>query len=259
MQQNRSGFLSNIPPVTKNIIIINVLFFLATVVAERSGLDLYKYLGLHYFTSSNFNPIQFITYMFMHGDFSHIFFNMFAVFMFGVTLEQVWGSKRYLIYYFITGIGAALIQELVCGIRIHDLMGHLPAEAMDIVKKEGVKLIEQDKNYVDSMLGSLNALVNSPTVGASGSVFGILLAFGMLFPNSSIFVMFIPIPIKAKYFVIFYGLLELYLGFANHSGDNVAHFAHLGGMLFGFFLIKYWRKKDINDKDLNNDRFRFFK
>jgi membrane associated rhomboid family serine protease len=213
------------------------------MVARSSGLDLYKYLGLHFFTAGDFNPVQFITYMFMHGGFSHIFFNMFAVFMFGITLEQVWGARRFLIYYFVTGIGAALIQELVWYIELRDVL----AFSGELVSDGNITITKDEL---------LNRFI---TVGASGSVFGILLAFGMMFPNTAIYVMFIPIPVKAKYFVIFYGLLELYLGFANHSGDNVAHFAHLGGMLFGFFMIKYWRRKDINDKDLNNDRFRFFK
>lgn len=252
---NNSGFLGSIPPVTRNLIIINLLVWLATIALPKGiSESMYSFLGLHYFTSKDFNPAQLVTYMFMHGSLSHVFFNMFAVFMFGRTLEVFWGKKRFLIFYFVTGIGAALIQELVTGIRIYQVAAQLPPEAMDVVKTEGLQLLKQipAKNYSDQLLGNLNLLVNSVTVGASGAVFGILLAFGMLFPNAEIFVMFIPIPIKAKYFVIAYGVLELFMGIANYSGDNVAHFAHLGGMLFGFFLIKYWRKKDINDRDLNN-------
>ena len=255
MYQNNSGFLNSIPPITKNLIIINLLMWFATI-ALPSGISEYmeRYLGLHYFMSAEFNPAQLVTYMFMHGSFTHVFFNMFAVFMFGRTLELLWGKKRFLIFYFVTGIGAGLIQELVTGIRVYQLVAQLPPEAMGLVKTEGLQLLKNfpPKNYTDEMLGGLNLLVNSTTVGASGSVFGILLAFGMLFPNVPLFIMFIPIPVKAKYFVILYGVMELYLGIANHSGDNVAHFAHLGGMLFGFFLIRYWRKKDINDRDLNN-------
>lgn len=250
MYQNRSGFLDSIPPITKNLIIVNALFWFASIALP---FDLNKYLGLYYFSSKEFNPAQFISYMFMHGSFSHVFFNMFAVFMFGRTLEMVWGAKRYLIFYVITGLGAALTQELVCAVRIHQVVSQVPLEAFDIIKNEGRALLEQGKNYADPAMGELNLLFNTPTVGASGAVFGLLLAFGMLFPNAEIFVMFIPIPVKAKYFVILYGIVELYFGIANYSGDNVAHFAHLGGMLFGFFLIRYWRKKDINDRDLNNN------
>ncbi len=243
--QRNSGFLGRIPPITKNLIIINALVYFASIVTPNIGIDLYKYLGLHYFTASDFNPAQFITYMFMHGSFSHIFFNMFAVFMFGSTLEQYWGAKRYLIFYFVAGVGAGLIQELAWYIDLREILS----------LSEGT-MINVGAGQVIAKEVLLNKVI---TVGASGSIFGLLLAFGMLFPNSSIYVMFIPIPIKAKYFVIFYGLVELFLGVANFSGDNVAHFAHLGGMLFGFFLIKYWKKKDINDRDLNNDQFRYFK
>ena len=252
MFQSRSGFLNSIPPVTKNLIIINLLIWFASY-SNVLPIDLNRYLGLHYFTSEAFNPIQLVSYMFMHGSFSHVFFNMFAVFMFGRTLEMIWGQKRYLIFYFVTGIGAALIQELVCGIRIYQITAQLPPEAVELVKNEGLSILSQGKNYTDSLMGNLNLSINTPTVGASGAVFGILLAFGMLFPNAPLYLMFIPIPIKAKYFVVLYGFAELFLGVANYSGDNIAHFAHLGGMLFGFFMIRYWRKKDINDRDLNNN------
>ncbi|MCD7973795.1 MAG: rhomboid family intramembrane serine protease [Candidatus Azobacteroides sp.] len=252
MYQNRSGFLGSIPPVTRNLIIINLLVWFATVALPNNLVNsLYQYLGLHYFASEYFNPAQLVTYMFMHGNFSHVFFNMFAVFMFGRTLELVWGPKCFLIFYFITGIGAGLIQELVCGIRIYQFTGEFAPDLVSFVTNKGA---DMSMNQIKDLAG----LVNSLTVGASGAVFGILLAFGMLFPNAELFLIFIPIPIKAKYFVVLYGLAELYFGIANYGGDNVAHFAHLGGMLFGYFMIKYWRKKDINDRDLNNNG-RFFR
>ena len=157
----------------------------------------------------------------------HVFFNMFSVYMFGRTLEMVWGSKRFLTYYMITGFGAGLIQELTWYISFHN-------EIAQIVSVHGW---EQTRM-------ALNGII---TIGASGAVFGILLAFGMLFPNLPLYIMFIPIPVKAKYFVIFYGAVELFFGISNFSGDNIAHFAHLGGMLFGYIVIKYWRKKGIGN------------
>ena len=225
MFQSRQGFFSSIPPVTKNLIIINLLFWLAEIVLPRVGIDLVKYLGLHYFAASDFNAVQLVTYMFMHdpGSFGHVFFNMFSVFMFGRTLEMVWGSKRFLIYYLTTGIGAGLVQEVTWFFSLRDAI---------------------DATIVQAGWETTRTLLNNViTIGASGAVFGILLAFGMLFPNAELFIMFIPIPVKAKYFVIFYGIVELFLGVGNFSGDNIAHFAHLGGMLFGFFLIRYWKKK----------------
>ena len=187
--------------------------------------DLNKYLGLHFFLASDFNPAQLITYMFMHGGWGHLFFNMFAVFMFGRTLETVWGPRRFLFYYIACGIGAGLIQELVQFIELQPLLSD-----------------ETIKTYLGSM--PLSDFLNRfNTVGASGLVYAILLGFGMLFPNSPLFIFPFPFPIKAKYFVTGYALLELYSGFANNPHDNIAHFAHLGGMIFGFILIMYWKKK----------------
>lgn len=229
MFQSRQGFFSSIPPVTKNLIIINLLFWLAEIVLPRVGIDLVKYLGLHYFAASDFNAVQLVTYMFMHdpGSFGHVFFNMFSVFMFGRTLEMVWGSKRFLIYYLTTGIGAGLVQEVTWFFSLRDAI---------------------DATIVQAGWETTRTLLNNViTIGASGAVFGILLAFGMLFPNAELFIMFIPIPVKAKYFVIFYGIVELFLGVGNFSGDNIAHFAHLGCMLFGFFLIRYWKKKGFGN------------
>lgn len=231
----------NIPPVVKNILIINLLVFLGTEFLAQQGINVTQYLALHYFTSTNFYPHQLITYMFMHGSISHIFFNMFAVWMFGKVLEQVWGAKRFLIYYMATGVGAGLIQLLVAYIRLMPLNDLVTPEQMDYIITNGYELLQTNKNYSDPVSGQLNILINVSTVGASGAVFGILLAFGMLFPNTELMLLFPPIPIKAKWFVIFYGIFELYAGFANNPNDNVAHFAHLGGMLFGFILIKYWK------------------
>lgn len=221
------------PPVTKNIIIINILFYLGDLVATKYGINLSQYLGLHLFIAGDFNLAQLFTYMFMHGGFQHLLFNMFAVWMFGRVLEQVWGGSRFLFYYIACGVGAGAIQELVQYINYAvELSAY---EHVDI----GTRIIPMAE-YLNRMI----------TVGASGSVFAILLAFGMLFPNQELFIIPIPIPIKAKYFVIGYALIELYLGLSNNPSDNIAHFAHLGGMIFGFFIIMYWRKT-------GNGRYRY--
>jgi membrane associated rhomboid family serine protease len=179
--------------------------------------------------------------MFMHGGITHIFFNMFALYMFGRVLESVWGGKRFLIYYLVTGLGAAVLHSFVNFIEYQSVVSKLSPDQVAYVKETGYQIYTEGKNFTDPLLGKLNMILNTPTVGASGAVFGVLLAFGMLFPNTQLMLLFPPIPIKAKYFVIGYGILELYLGFSQ-PGSNVAHFAHLGGMLFGYFMIKYWNK-----------------
>jgi membrane associated rhomboid family serine protease len=236
--------LKNIPPVVKNLLIINGLFYLATIMLKSQGIDLADYLGLHYWKSEGFRPHQLVTYIFMHSsrDFTHVLFNMFAVYMFGKVLEGVWGSKRFLIYYMITGVGAGIIQLLVAHIRLIPMLAEIPPEGIEIIMTEGYGALLEGKNFYDPLMAQANGLINSVTVGASGAVFGILLAFGMLFPNTELMLLFPPIPIKAKWFVLGYGAIELYSGFANNANDNVAHFAHLGGMLFGFILIQMWKK-----------------
>lgn len=236
--------MNNIPTVTKNLLIINVLMYLATVVAEQRGVNLSAYLGLHLVTSENFNLAQLVTYMFMHAGFSHLFFNMFAVWMFGRILEQVWGPKKFLVYYLVCGVGAGVIQQVVTGIHCYFALQDVPADLVQLLQTEGAEAMRQGKNYVDATLGGYNAMLNAPTVGASGAVYAILLGFGMIFPNQEMFVFPLPMPIKAKYFVMGYAAIELWSGLANNPADNVAHFAHLGGMIFGLLLILYWRKKN---------------
>ena len=221
--------MNNLPTVTKNLLIINVLcFFGAFVAEERFGLNLNDILGLHFFMASDFKLFQLVTYMFMHADMYHIFFNMFAVWMFGRTLEMVMGPKRFLIYYMVCGIGAGVVQEVV----------QYAEYAMTLSHYSGV----DTGLSVIPMAEYLNMMT---TVGASGAVYGILLAFGMLFPNTHMFVFPIPFPIKAKFFVMGYAVIELLSGLGT-SSDGIAHFAHLGGMIFGFFLILYWRKNKNN-------------
>lgn len=247
MNNYRPQRFSNLPPVIKNLMIINVLFFIATWIAESAfRIHLSDILGLHYPGSPMFKPLQLVTYMFMHGGFTHIFFNMFALWMFGNVLENIWGPKRFLIYYFVTGFGAGLIHLLVTYLRINSIIGELDPQLVSQVYKEGYEVLARGMNYTHEGAAKLNELLNTPTVGASGSVFGVLLAFGMMFPNSLIYLYF-AIPVKAKWLVIGYGAIELYSGVMSQSGDNVAHFAHLGGMLFGFVLIKYWQRNKPSD------------
>jgi len=246
MSYSGRSVFQNMPTVVKNLIIINVIMLLVTFVFKGAmHVDLTRKLGLFYFESSNFRPYQLISHIFMHGGLTHLFFNMFALFIFGRVLEQVWGSKRFFIYYFFTGLGAAALHSFVNFIEIKAAMSNLTPEQIALVKSEGVAVFEMGKNYADQGMAALNIMLNIPTVGASGAVFGLLLAFGMYFPNTELMIMFIPYPIKAKYFVIGYGVIELFLGFSKLN-SGVAHFAHLGGMLFGFILIKIWKKQRTN-------------
>ena len=237
----RPSSFRHLPEVVKNLLIINGLFFLATITLDSMGFDMYLFFGLHQFQSPDFMPHQLITHLFMHGNFTHLFFNMFALWMFGKVLENVWGGKRFLIYYMITGLGAAAIHLGVSQYEIMSLQAQISSNDLNTILNEGGNILTGGQNYTNPIMGKLNLLIHTPTVGASGAVFGVLLAFGMLFPNALLYI-YLAIPIKAKYFVILYGLLELYAGISNNPADNVAHFAHLGGMIFGFLLIKYWRK-----------------
>lgn len=227
--------MREIPVVTKNLIAINVLMFLALLAFERSGIDLNNLLGLHLFLAPDFRPYQLVTYMFMHGGFTHILFNMYALWVFGSVLERVWGPSRFLLYYIVVGVGAGLVQEAV------QYLYYATTLAQYMQVNLGGGLIVPMAEYLNLWT----------TVGASGAVYGILLAFAMTFPNESLFVIPFPFPIKAKYFVLIFGAVELFTGLSNNAGDNVAHFAHLGGMIFGLFMILYWRKKGKIDGPYN--------
>jgi membrane associated rhomboid family serine protease len=230
-----------IPVVVKNLIIVNVLMLLITFVLERMGIDLYTYLGLYFPLSEKFRLHQIFTHMFMHGNLTHLFFNMFALYMFGRVLESVWGPKRFLTFYLVTGLGAVVLHSAVNFIEYYHVTSQLLPDQIANVKEVGYDIWGTNQVFKEPLMNKLNQILNIPTVGASGAVFGILLGFGMLFPNTQLMLLFPPIPIKAKYFVMGYGAIELYLGFSQ-PGSNVAHFAHLGGMLFGYFMIKYWNK-----------------
>ena len=234
--------LTGLPPVVKNIIILNVIMLLLTMAVKALwGTDLNAILGLYFPESDYFRSWQIVTHMFMHGGFMHLFFNMFALFMFGSVLERVWGPQRFLLYYLVTGVGAAFTHEFVQWLQYSKAMAALTPEQLQYVYDSGTELISSGRNFSDAAMGKLNMVINIPTVGASGAVFGVLLAFGVLFPNTQLMLLFPPIPIKAKYFVLGYGAIELYLAVTS-PGSNIAHAAHLGGMIFGYILIRYWRK-----------------
>jgi membrane associated rhomboid family serine protease len=234
---------ANIPPVVKNLLIINIIFYIA-MFALRPYFDMELYFSAYYFGSPLFKPWQIITYMFMHSssDFMHILFNMFALYSFGPILEGVLGSKRFFNFYFLTGIGAYLLNMGWHAAEIHAATGAF------IVPNVHLGYADAFMAYGDQVQAEhLYGLYNGGMVGASGAIFGILVGFGMLFPNLELMIMFIPVPVKAKYIIPVYIVLELFLGVKQYSGDSVAHFAHLGGALIGFLLIKIWGVKRPNN------------
>ncbi|MCX6248983.1 MAG: rhomboid family intramembrane serine protease [Bacteroidetes bacterium] len=268
-QYSPTGF-TLLPPVVKNLLIINGLFFLATISLSKYGIDLEKICGLYYIKSPLFQPYQFVTYMFIHANFGHIFFNLFALWMFGYLLENYWGSKRFLIFYMFCGIGAAFTQTFVHWLDYSSIQSaaeiymknpspaafngfvsaHFPNYSEQVIgfiagwqqHPESQNLVQQSFKYIADLQG---IYLSVPTVGASGAIYGILLAFGMTFPNMLIYLYFL-VPIKAKWAVLGFGALELFSGLRNNPTDNVAHFAHLGGMVFGLLLILYWKKRPFS-------------
>ncbi len=225
-----SSPFANISPVVKNLLIINGIFYLATMLFSSNGsYPLVQYLAVYYPDSPFFRPWQIITYMFMHSpvSFAHIAFNMFALFTFGNALEYVMGSKRFLTFYLLTGLGALVLQFAVQAFEVYSIAGSIRVDPSMTIANQ-------------SQFETLRGIYSSPMLGASGAIFGVLIAFGMLFPNAELFIIFFPVPIKAKYIIPVYIVLELFLGVSRISGDSVAHFAHLGGALFGFLLVKMW-------------------
>ena len=220
--------MRNIPTVTKNLLIINVLAYLVGMLFGNRAGGLNDLFGLHFFLAPDFGVYQLVTYMFMHASLSHLFFNMFALWMFGCIVERTWGARKFLFYYMACGIGAGLLQEMAQFVQFFMLAaegihGFSVSQIMTVAKASAV---------------GINLWT---TVGASGAIYGILLAFGMLYPEERMFIFPLPVPIKAKFFVVGYAAIELFMAFST-SGDGVAHLAHLGGMLFGFLLIRYWRR-----------------
>lgn len=223
--------------MTKNLLIVNFLTFVATWVLQLRGIDLTQLLGLHFFLASDFHFYQFFTYMFLHGGFTHIFFNMFALWMFGAVIERVWGPRKFIFYYICCGVGAGVAQELVQYVN-YSIEG---LAAYQYVNAGGVQM-------------TTDAYINLwTTIGASGAVYAILLAFGMIFPNERLFIIPFPFPIKAKWLVAGYIVIELFSAMSG-PGDGVAHMAHLGGMLFGFLLIRYWQKHPDSSQRFGRSR-----
>ena len=223
------AMFQNMPNVVKNLLIINVLFALATFVLERQGVNLIAELGLFYPDSPFFRPYQLVTHFFMHGGLMHIFFNMFALVMLGSHLERVWGPKRFLLFYFVTALGAAALHMGVQALEVYQLCG-------DMLPYHHEVLVSDEVGF------HVSNILFTPTVGASGAIYGLIMAFALLFPNTEFMLLFPPIPIKAKWMAVLLGLYALYSGYQNAQGDSVAHFAHLGGMLFGFIMIKIWQR-----------------
>lgn len=242
---NQSPF-ANITPVVKNLLIINIIMFIGLNTLGLVGVDLYKWLGGYYFDSPNFHLWSFITYMFLHADYhniAHIIFNMFALFSFGPILESAIGSKKFLNFYFICGIGAMACQMAVQAYEVHAITGGFRLANVSSNPDDVSAFIA----YGQELGSKLYAIYNAPIVGASGAIFGVLVGFGMLFPNLEMMVLFIPVPVKAKYIIPAYIVLELYLGLKPTAGDSVAHYAHLGGALIGFLMVKIWRLQRPNN------------
>lgn len=255
----------NISPMVRNLLIINVVAFIL-----QGNLFDARQFALYHFGSDYFNPVQFLTHMFLHGDWGHLFSNMFSLFIFGPMLERFWGSQRFLAFYLITGLGASVLYSGVRAYELSELRQNTVAyienpspvgfnnymdehlkpgsgRELAVAMKQNPDRPEYVKESKDVVREVYDAIFNSPMLGASGAVFGLLMAFGMLFPNLELMLLFIPFPIKAKYFVLLYGAYELYTGFNRVAGDNVAHFAHLGGMLFAYILIKMWGRNDYRE------------
>ncbi|MCC6540991.1 MAG: rhomboid family intramembrane serine protease [Flavobacteriales bacterium] len=234
--------------MVKNLLIINGIVFLLKItgLGNFGGTDMDTLFGLHFFSSPLFKPWQLVTHMFMHGGLAHLALNMLGLFMLAPPLEYKWGSQRFLTFYMITGIGAALFYSGVHAIEYAQLVQHISADQLELVKRNGPELWAQRQNYLDPDLGRINELFNIPMVGASGAIYGVLLAFGMTFPNVELIMFPLPIPIKAKYFVMILGGLSLFNSLDTNPGDNIAHLAHLGGMVVGFILIRLWKDRGDN-------------
>ena len=217
--QGRGGLMANVPTAIKNIIIINVLVMIMTMLNEDF---MYETFSLFYPTSPFFHWWQPVTHMFMHGGFWHLFFNMYTLYIFGSVLERVWGTRKFLVFYFVTGLGAALIHTGVEWIQMQSWLG-------------------QAAEGSAAALSSIHALKMTPTVGASGAIYGVLMGYAMLYPDSIMTLIFPPISLKAKWFVLIFAAIELLTGVTG-TGGGIAHFAHLGGLIFGFLLILYWKK-----------------
>ncbi|AEW87254.1 DUF1751 domain-containing protein [Flavobacterium columnare NBRC 100251 = ATCC 23463] len=243
-----------ITPTVKQLLIINVICFIGAYLVKQSD----SVLALYYFENTNFRSWQLLTYMFMHGSFTHILFNMFALYSFGTALEHFWGAKKFLFFYISCGIGAGLIHSGVNYIHFQEGLnlllenGEKKIEILEILK-EGKYKLSWEEILTQQELTSFISTYLSRAVGASGAIYGLLTAFAFMFPNAELMMMFIPVPIKAKYFVPIVVGLDLFSGVTGSSifGGNIAHFAHVGGALIGFLMMWYWKKNSFNDKRWN--------
>lgn len=236
--------MNRITDAVKHLIIINVLIFLISIYVIENSIMI-KYFALFSTESPWFMAWQLVSSMFMHGSFTHILFNMFALWMFGSALERIWGTKKFLTFYFITGIGSAALYILIKYFQIHSIIDEYSAQEIETVLTQGADAVLNNQNFTDIRLGKLNAIINTPTVGASGAIAGLLMAFGILFPNVELMLIFLPIPIKAKYFIPLLIIYEFSMEFASFSWDNVAHLGHLSGMAIGFAIMQYWKKNQF--------------
>ena len=260
----------NLTPTVKNLLIINIAIFALQSLIFSTDMFV-NLFGLRYINAETFRPYQFVTHLFIHGGLFHLFGNMFALFIFGPLLERVWGNQRFLVFYLVTGLGASLLYSGINYYEVYQLeqaadqvLEETTPERLSTFLLEEAEFAYQGSSQIKALVDGfydnpnsrsyisqgrqlvqqvVQSKANIPMVGASGAVFGILMAFGLLFPNTELFLLFFPFPIKAKYFVLFYGAYELWAGFSRQPGDNVAHFAHLGGMLFAFILLKIWKDK----------------
>lgn len=252
--------LRDIPSVTKNLLILNVLMFIITLYFESNNLDLSYLLGGHYINAPSFKPYQLVSHFFMHGGFMHIFFNMFALVMFGGFLEKLWGPKRFFILYIASAFGAFILYNSIGVYQLMQVRAQLPADflaqADQIIKYtyDRHEIVDALNNYIHNRPGLLDMdvvkkyfdLTTTPMVGASGAIFGIMAAFAILFPNTELMLLFPPIPIKAKFLIGGYFVYELYRSIYEVEGDNVAHLAHVGGAIVGAILVLFWRRNRTN-------------
>ncbi len=267
-------FKLNLPPVVKNILIINVVLFAFTYLIPIPRLNLVEHLSVYYFQSEKFRPYQLITHMFMHGGIGHIFFNMFGLFIFGRVIEGTWGSKKMFILYFASGFGAILLHDLIIWVQYNPIIQagnsffsnpsveqfttfvqkhekYFTINVYDFIESwqsnpsNSVYIKQAVESIRNIITGIHTTIFDVPLLGASGAIFGLLAAFATLFPNVELMFIFFPVPIKAKYIVPFYAIIELFSGVANFKGDHIAHFAHLGGAIVGFIIARYWKKNQF--------------
>ncbi|MGM0479439.1 MAG: rhomboid family intramembrane serine protease [Bacteroidota bacterium] len=247
-----NGILGNMPPVVKNLLLLNVIMFIVSWLGQAQGIPMIQLLGGYVFNSPYFEPYQLVTHFFMHAGLFHIFFNMFALVIFGSALEQVWGPKRFFIFYVATAVGAFLLHQIIGYIEVKNIEEQLYAAGYNDLYKLQDQIAALKNGEISSfappvsgtnhLIEQYMAGISVPVVGASGAVYGVLVGFGYLFPNTQLMLLFPPIPIKAKWLVIIMVGIALFNSIQRNPGDNIAHLAHLGGAIVGFILVFIWQK-----------------